>query len=264
MTPEARRIAHRALELFGAAVEPDAATVHVLALWKDPSGPLRVLRIDADAPRSATDRFVLGLARARADALLTSGAILAAEPELRLEIGGTGEERAELQAWRREVMGSTQPLFGGVMTRNANLDLDHPFFEKGERTAIYTTSEAAAALEARAEERGIALLPRATPNAADAIVALREHFGARAVGIELGAGASRPLYGEAPEMPGAAGLDELWLSLYEEPALPRERTSDAFFTLAQLEEMFPASSTPVVSNEESGRWSVRRMRRRGA
>lgn len=264
MTPRARRIATRALEIFGAPVVPGPAAVHVLALWKDPSGPLRVLRIDAEAPRSVTDRFVLGLARARADTVLTSGAILGAEPKLRLEMGAAGEERAEFQAWRRELIGCTQPLFGGVMTRNPHLDLDHPFFEKGERTAIYTTSEAAASLEERAQERGIALIPRATPTVADAIVALREHFGAPAVGIELGAGASRPLYSEPRSSAEPAGIDELWLSLYEEPVVPRERTTAAFFALDRLEQMFPVTSTPVVRNEESGRWSVRRLQRRGA
>ena len=60
--------------------------------WRGARGVLQVaavadrawvaIAIGPAAPSSATDRFVLGFARARSDAIVTTGAILRAEPDL--------------------------------------------------------------------------------------------------------------------------------------------------------------------------------------
>ena len=71
---------HARLEaLYGVRELPRAAGVlHVAAVWAERPDRLTVLEITAQTPKSDDDAFALSLARARADAVLTTGAILRA------------------------------------------------------------------------------------------------------------------------------------------------------------------------------------------
>ena len=138
LSEAAHRCQQRIVELYGPAPVGEVGVLHGLALWKAPSGPPRVLRIDENTPRSETDRFVLHLARARADAIVTSGSILRSEPQLSHEIGHDAGMKHELDAWRREVYGHANPPLSLVLTRGANLDLAHPFFADPVGKIVYT------------------------------------------------------------------------------------------------------------------------------
>ena len=73
-------------------VEPKSSgVVHVTAVWQRGDGDLVTLRTAAGAPRVAHDALVLGLARARADAILTTAEVLRCEPGLRHDLSGPGE-----------------------------------------------------------------------------------------------------------------------------------------------------------------------------
>lgn len=258
MTPEAHRCHGHIVELYGSGLAGDVGTLHVLALWKAPEGPPRIIRVDENAPASETDRFVLHLARARADAIVTSGSILRAEPRLSHEIGDGDEMRRELAAWRREVLGRAASPLSLVLTRGADLDLDHPFFESAAPRIIYTGQDAAGALEAPARERGIRVVGSPGPGLREAIAWLRCKADARNISLEVGATASRPLYEEP------LGVDEILLSLYEEPEWTEVQPGEAFFDLDELERRLPETGAPVVRRETSGTWSFRRLRRPSA
>ena len=86
------------------------------AVGRDPDGEMVVLEINQSTPRSAHDRFALDLARARADVIVTTGAILRAEPRLAYELASDRAEAAvrELRRLgvdkaRIEVLPATEP-----------------------------------------------------------------------------------------------------------------------------------------------------------
>lgn len=256
MTPEARACDERIRQLYGEGLERDAGNLHVLALWKAPDGPPRIIRIDAHAPQSATDLFALHLTRARADVVVTSGSILRAEPKLVHEIGVSNAMRRELRAWRREVTGRSEPPQELVLTRGRDLDLDHPLLRAPSPCILYTGQAAAAELEPLAQARGIRVVARPAPSPRDALAWLRERTGAKTIALELGVRASAPLYEEP------LAVDELLLSLYLEPDLPEAQQGAPFFELTRLASHFDTMDAPVVRHEASGRWSFRRLRRK--
>ena len=255
MSEAAHRCQERIVELYGPAPVGEAGVLQGLALWKDPSGPPRILRIDENAPGSETDRFVLHLARARADAIVTSGSILRAEPDLSHEIGHGTPMQRELDAWRREVRGHDNPPLSLVLTRGENLDLAHPFFRGRAPRIIYTGEDAAKTLQGPAGERGVRVVGRPEPSLRDAIAWLRTEAGAQSVTLEVGANASRALYREP------LGVDELLLSLYEETALDEAHRGDAFLEFEEIGRLLPTASPRVLRHEASGTWSFRRFRR---
>ena len=255
MSEAARRCEARIAELYGSVPVGGVGVLHGLAAWRAPSGPPRVLRIDENTPESNTDRFLLHLARARADAIVTSGSILRAEPRLTHEIGHDDEMQRELGAWRREVHGRNASPLSLVLTRGANLDLSHSFFSDPTGKIIYTGHDAARTLQEPARERGIRVVSRSAPSLRDAIDWLRTEAGARGITLEVGANASRALYDEP------TAVDELLLSLYEEAHLDEAHRGESFIELEKIERALPRTSPGIVRNEASGRWSFRRFRR---
>ncbi len=104
--PTSREVTEEIQRLYGdAALLEIPCVFHVVALWQPPGGERRVMHILPDTPRSATDAFVLSLARARAEAIITTGRILREEPHVRFEPFGPRAEA--LLTWRREVLGLT-------------------------------------------------------------------------------------------------------------------------------------------------------------
>ncbi len=255
LSEAADRCQQRIADLYGPGPVGGVGVLHVLALWKDPSGPPRVLPIDENAPESETDRFVLHLARARAEAIVTSGSILRAERDLTHEVGHDAEMKRELDAWRREVRGHPTPPLSLVLTRGEDLDLDHPLFAQPDRKIIYTGKDAAKALQGPAGERGVRVVGRTSPSLHDAIAWLRTEAGAESITLEVGANASRALY-QKP-----LGVDELWLSLYEEADLDEAHRGEAFIALEELGRLLPVTSAGTVRLEASGTWRFHRFRR---
>jgi riboflavin biosynthesis pyrimidine reductase len=226
-----------------------AGVVHVTSAVRTAGGPLRVIAIGAGAPRSATDFFVLNLCRARCDGLLTTAAILRSEPGVVHTLQGPWA--AALSAYRREVLGKHAPPVCAIMTRSAELPLEHPVWRDGTDKLLLTTPEAAAGLRASLGSRA-EVVPVAGLDARRALDALRAR-GLELISVEAGPSTTGSLY----EPPSA--VDELLLSLYDgageaiqlggalSPDLLRERVATA----------------DTKREEESGSWRFQRWLRAG-
>ena len=269
--------------------------------WRRETGLLQVTAIDArgrsviaigpGAPASATDRFVLGFARARADAIITTGAILRAERDL---VHRFSDERREDEAWwgwRADQLGRREAPCLLILSLRGEIPFDHPALA-GSARAIVWTSQAGQARLGRAGGRfevrvGIAggsqeTLPHACgpehPSAAEALSDayhwLRDEVGAETVAIESGPGATLGLYeaagGDSAKIalaasssPRIARVDELLLSVYAGIA-PTPVSGPAFPPTEHLAAYFSGTEQPgtrVRVEEPSGAWFFERYRR---
>lgn len=251
----------RAIEaLFGGVLA--AGLVHVTALWADPEGPARTIAVgDEAAPQSDWDAFSLSLCRARADAIVTTGANLRAEPELEHALIAPEPAATALAAWRREQRRREQgpedrrrdePPLSVVLTSGRDLDLEHPIFAG--RAAIATSADGAERVREAAEERGVEVMTFADPGP-HAIVARLRRRGARLVVAELGPSTARQLY-----RPPTA-IDELLLSTYLAPDLPESARAAPLLPDAALEGRLPRLARAVRIEEKSGPWRFERRLR---
>lgn len=275
-----RSLASRLETLFGPGIDwrRETGVVHVTAIGE----PSRAaLAIGPEAPRSATDRFVLGFARARADVIVTTGAILRAEPRL---VHRTAEDPGEAAAWARwraEVLARPAAPVLLVLSASGALDLAHPALCAAPRTIVWTTAAGRERLGPVDAARVEIVVP-SRPTAADrsprrgadgdaegaaqaaleaALRGLRAGAAAGAPGtivVEAGPRATAGLYA-SPESAGA--VDELLLGIYAGGAFdavagprmpPTERLADCFGA-------GPRSSRWV--EEPSGPWRFERYRR---
>src|SRR5690606_3503638 len=154
--------------LYGVAQLPREGLLHV-ASGSERRGELCTLRVSADSPQSPWDAFALHLSRARADLIITTGAILRAEPALRYALGGPGRLPEGLAAYRRERLGKRTPPTLWVLSRGP-LDPAHP-----------ALSGAWAPPERVADEGGLRAL-------------VRRRSAAALYSVEAGPSAHRPLY----------------------------------------------------------------------
>lgn len=246
-------VERRAVALYGGAVQAQTGVLHVTAVWRSPSGELRTLRITPATPRSETDAFVLALARARADAIVTTGKILRDEPELSHAI-----EDAGLLAWRRERVGRSEPARSVVLTSGREIDWSHPILRGGARVLLVTSHEGARRLEdgRRAAVADVEVMARQDPGLRDTVLMLRRDLGCATIAVEAGPSTSRQLYRDP------ALVDELLLSVYEEPDLPAEVCGEASLEPDRIAELFGPPHHEVSRRERSGRWSFRRYLRK--
>ncbi|MEQ8276067.1 MAG: hypothetical protein RMA76_23875 [Deltaproteobacteria bacterium] len=236
-------IAARIAALWGAEAVADflrPSVFHVTAVWRRPEGPPAVLRINADTPKSATDRFSLEIARARADAIVATGQILRDEPEERFAIAD-----AEIQAWRRTTFGDT-PTTLAVLTSGRAIDFDHPAFHAEHLRPIVFTANAR--LEA---PTNVEVIVDANASPRTLIAYLRRRCSR--ISIEAGPSASRLLY-EAP-----LAVDELLLSTLVAERVPANTVGGDFFAEPELAARFAERSTPVVRTERGRTWRFERF-----
>ncbi len=217
------RCARRIREIYGDDLLAPAGAVHVTSAWSDRDGRLFTLRIGSDTPRSATDFFALELARARTDAIVTTGQILRDEPDLTCDL-----THPEVVAWRRERLGKSAPPLTLVVSRGTGLDRSHPLFAASE--VIVRNASLRDSLDWLRDERGIT-----------------------SVAIEAGPSTTRPLYEEP------VAVDELMLSLCRVPALPEAVRAGELLELAAFDRLFGQRSECTLE-EESGTWSFLRFR----
>jgi riboflavin biosynthesis pyrimidine reductase len=207
---------------------------------------LRVLAIGPQAPKSEGDFFALNLARARADAVLTSGSIVRLEPSYQLALAGP--HGPALERYRREVLGKHGLPRCAIMTRDGRLPRLHPLWDDGSEKLVLTPPEHAEALErelaGRAEVLAVDRL-----DARRAVEVLKQR-GAKLISIEAGPGANGPLY-DTP-----AVVSELLLSIYWGPPVqlggalsPKLRDGMACIS-------------DVTRSELSGLWRYQRWLRR--
>jgi riboflavin biosynthesis pyrimidine reductase len=255
MGADADACAQRILALFGDALLEPAGVLHVVAVWRGarPGDPLRVLRIAKRTPRSDTDQFALAVARARADAIVTTGKVLRDEPALTHALPGPDEVARGLAAWRARCLRRSAPPLSVVLSARADLDLDHPLFRAGAPVVLYTSVGAARELRSRARARGVELIARERPGLRDAIAHLRETRGAATVTVEAGPSSAAALYADAP------AVDELMLSVFEEAKLPDEVLGAPLIESRRLAQLFDRTSPPREVLESSGRWTFQRL-----
>ena len=205
---------------------------------------LRVIAISERAPRSASDFFVLNACRARADALLTTAAIIRGEPSLVHTL--QGQHAAQLSAYRADLLHKPGAPLCAILTRSAALPLTHPVWSDATPKLVLTTPESAAPLRlllgSRAEVLAVVEL-----DARKAIALLQER-GYPLISVEAGPSATGPLY-EAPTV-----IDELLLSLYEGPLRGVELGGELPSELLVERECVGESER----EEESGRWRFQR------
>ena len=236
--------------MYGGALEAEVSVLHVTALWENPAGGFATLRIGPETPRSVHDRFALGLARARCDAILTTGRILREEPTLLHRFLDDPEEDRVLAEWRREATGRPERPLSVVLTSGRAIDFLHPLFHDGE-VAIFTGENAAAALRAKAPA-GVEVIGDPEPGPRSALAFLTRR--GQRVSIEAGATTSAAFY-EDP-----IAVEELMLSLYRGEKLPDSVRGPRFEAAALLDTAFRCIAEGSVE-ESSGPWRFARYRR---
>ena len=254
MGPDA--IAKRADALYG-QVDWTAATglLHVAAIHGPSS---RILAIGPASPPSPTDRFVLGLARARADVLVTTGSILRAEPGLvHCYAEQTADDRA-LGEWRRRVLGAAAPPRLLVLSASGRFSCAHPALVSGAGW-IWTTQEGAREIGDPPPGFSVVAAPRGRDSAADAVAWLREERLAtgreKTILLEAGPSTTRAFY----EEDAAAPLDELLLSRFE-GTIPEAAEGPPFVSAEARQALLGAARSSCVVEEPSGRWIFERLR----
>ncbi len=229
--------------------------LHVTAVWRSPEGPYVTLRILPETPGSPTDRRVLSLARARVDAIVTSGRILREEPRMTHASLVPSPEDAGLAAWRRERLGKAAPPRSVVLTSGRGLDLAHPLFRSAPGAIVFTGEETARALEPEGRDAGVEVVGHPEPGLRQAIDWL-EGRGMTDVSIEVGPSTALHLYDEPLR------IDELMLSVHEEEELAASVRGPLFLDAAVLAQRLRREGEPHASREPSGRWRFERHLRR--
>lgn len=267
-------IDRRLERLYGAVEWAKAGGLLQVAAIAEPGR--RVIAIGAAAPASPTDRFVLGVARARSDAIVTSGAVLRAEPELVHRLGESREEEAALQAWRAHRLGRSRAPWLVVLTRSGTIPVGHPAIRSATGGLVWTSAAGRARLGARvgrldvvagADARPAAQLPEdGGAGLTRAIEHVRAQPAVETVLIEAGPSLTRPLYGEPrrlERLPGAPLLDELLLSCFEGTLAP-DAVGPAFVSGSAVRQVFPQPPRECRVDEPSGPWCFQRYRRRAS
>ena len=243
-------------ELLGVDPARAAGVVHALASWVDAGGNRFALRIHAATPHSDTDSFLLNLARARAEAIVTTGAILREEPGVTHALQGPGHGPEALAAWRRDVVGLHEPPILLVLSSGRRIDPEHPAFRAPVRPVLFVPEAAAPALEAafRPSARVAASAQTSARSAVDWL--WRE--GIARITVEAGPGAAAALYRRPCE------IDELWRSTYLEHELLREVIGPAVARDVELARDFSTVTGGSVVQEASGAWKFERWARPSA
>jgi riboflavin biosynthesis pyrimidine reductase len=202
--------------LLGPGLDRARGLLHVAAVWEAPDGRYATLRVGEGALRTASDAVVLSAARARADAIVTTGRILRDEPGLvHASIADAGVT-AELEGLRRTVWGLEGPPWIAVLTASGELPEAHPALVHAERLLVLTGKAGAAKLRADATlppAAEIVAVPEPGPRAL--VEHLRDVRGCASIVVEAGASTAARLYGGA-----GGGIDELWLTVCQADDVP--------------------------------------------
>ena len=241
----------RIASLWGISSVPrDAGVLHVVATWFDGEAH-RVIRITPQSPKSDTDVFLLNLARARADLILTTGRILREEPELTYSLPPAWAE--PMLAWRRDVLGREDAPRVAVLTSGRGLDPEHPALHGWAAPVIVTSPDAARALRDRLPKRvDVIGLPSTEVRA---VLTWARSSGARTVSVEAGPTTARALYADP------LAIDELSWSEFLEPDLAHDLRGAVAFSRSPETGILLRSTPAVTLTETSGRWRFSRWQR---
>ncbi|MEM7355430.1 MAG: hypothetical protein AAF657_31750, partial [Acidobacteriota bacterium] len=147
-------VAAAAARIYGSTLT-ERGLIHAAAVWQGDRGRLVALRPEDAVARCHHAGLAGCLARARADAILTTGAALRRQPTLDHRLGGPGALGGALTAWRHEHLGKSEPPITLVVTPDADLELEHPIFRYWTRPVVLTSPHSQWQLESRAVDFGI-------------------------------------------------------------------------------------------------------------
>lgn len=230
-------------------LDQSAGVLHVVSTWSGEDGR-HVIRITPQSPKSDTDFFLLNLARARADVILTTGRILREEPHL--EYSFPAAWASDMIRWREAVMGRTTPPKLAVLTSGRDLDVNHPALHGWAPPVIVTSQDAARALRPQLPAH-VDVIGLKLPSAREAIAWSRA-LGASTVSIEAGPSTARALYADP------ALVDELWLSEFLEADLNHVLRGPIVFPGVPGGVSLRPTGAPALRDETSGRWRFSRFR----
>lgn len=263
---DASTVTERIARLFegrGVVDWPTATgTIHVAAV-QDETG--HVIAIGPEAPKSGTDRFVLGFARARADVIVTTGSILRSEPDLVHRLAESPEEQSALAAWRQATLGREDRPRLLVLSGSGRFPTDHPALAAAQGW-IWTTREGRQRCGTPPDGFDFVVPGEDTDDAEDAngvaaaLAWLLAQDDVDTLSLEAGPSTTAALYDRA-ERAGVAfgGVDELLLSRFEGD-LAEAADGPDFVPAQDLLDRFGAPATSIRVLEESGPWRFERWR----
>jgi len=254
---ESGDIERRAKALYGEVDWRSATGVLHVAAIHGPSN--RIIAIGPRSPASHTDRFVLGLARARADVIVTTGGILRAEPGLVHCYAETDAENAAFAAWRAETLGRAAAPRLLVLSATGRFPLDHPALAAASGW-IWTTPSGAAVVGDPPSGFDVVSASPSSASTQDAIrfaaAKSRSDGSGTTVTLEAGPGTTGPLYADARPI-----VDELLLSRFDGELDPAAE-GPAFVPETSRDRRFGAAVSEATVEEPSGRWTFERHRHR--
>lgn len=219
------------------------------------------IRIGPEAPHSPTDRFVLGFARARADAIVTTGAILRAEPDLVHRYADDPATEGAFRAWRESVLGNPRPPALVVLSQSGEFPVDHPALRAATSGFVWTSKAGRARLGPSIARLSVDCVDDAassrTANIAIALATARSRLLAETICFEGGPHASADL--DWTRGQSALRVDELLLSQFTGP-LPQAALGEPFVSEAAMPAHFPPLQTRTRRDEVSGAWVFERYR----
>lgn len=225
-----------------------AGVVHVTALWRASASELRNMRINDDTPRSASDLVALNGARARADAIISTGKILRDEPGLGFDLSNFGDTGRSLAAWRAQILGKPEPPYLLVLTsgrdlpRESPLETWHPALRGWARPIVYTSNAAADSID-RSAGTSVRVVGAEQPDIRTAIAYLRAQLDCRTILIEAGPSTANALYDDP------VAVDELLLSVYRGGDLPATVRGGPSVAPARLAELFGVEAAQRVMRD---------------
>ena len=244
-------VARRVEWLYQDDLLRDVGVLHVSSGWRDAVGTVRSLKLGPATPRSETDAFVLGLARARADAVVTTGRILREEPSMLHALGG--REDLDLAAWRQDRLGRRDPPRCVVLTSGRAVDWSHPVFAGPLPVLVFTGEQAAKALAEAARAVGAQLVAHPEPSIEALIGYLRGQQEMRTISLEVGPSTVRSLY----SMRGS--VQEWMLSVHLADGLPQGVSGASWPGPAERTAAGLELLSERVLEEEGGVWAFQRF-----
>lgn len=229
--------------------------IHAVEVWAEDRGRYAALAGERREPLCLHGSWSHGIARARADAILTSTGRLRREPDLDHRLDATASPRRALEAWRRDVLRKPEPPVSLIFAADEAPDLDHPVFHHRARAVVYTSRRIGWHLESRAADHGVEVVAVDEPTLPQAVGFLRGAFGAATLAIETEPAEAMALYGAAPT------VDEVMLSACRAPRVPADAVAAPFLTAEQLVRAFPDVSKPHRVDAGGVEWSFHRFRR---
>ena len=251
----ASAVAERVQEIYGDELREDGGVVQVSSAWRDTQGILRSLKIGAHAPRSETDAFALGLARARADVIVTTGQILRHEPHLQHRIGS--EAGLDFSAWRRDRLGRTQPPLVAVLTSGRSIRWDHPVFSGPSPVLLFTHEAQGRILSKEARSREVEVIGTEEPSLRALLQWLTARPAMRTVTLEVGPSSMASLSSDG-FLPDS--IREWMLSVCLSPSISEIGLGDPWPDLSEARNGGLRLQSDHRSEEESGPWAFQRFR----